>query len=38
VAGDLGVTIFFFLSGFIITTLIRVEFETNGPSSSLSVY
>jgi peptidoglycan/LPS O-acetylase OafA/YrhL len=30
VAGDLGVTIFFFLSGFIITTLMRLEFEKNG--------
>ena len=30
VAGDLGVTIFFFLSGFIITTLMRLEFETSG--------
>lgn len=29
-AGDLGVTIFFFLSGFIITTLMRSEFEKNG--------
>jgi peptidoglycan/LPS O-acetylase OafA/YrhL len=28
--GDLGVTIFFFLSGFLITTLMRAEFETNG--------
>jgi len=29
-AGDLGVTIFFFLSGFIITTLLRLEFEKSG--------
>jgi peptidoglycan/LPS O-acetylase OafA/YrhL len=28
--GDLGVTIFFFLSGFIITTLLRSEFEKHG--------
>jgi len=28
--GDLGVTIFFFLSGFIITTLLRAEFEQQG--------
>ena len=28
--GDFGVTIFFFLSGFIITTLLRSEFEKNG--------
>jgi peptidoglycan/LPS O-acetylase OafA/YrhL len=30
VPGDLGVTIFFFLSGFLITTLMRSEFERNG--------
>ena len=30
VPGGLGVTIFFFLSGFLITTLMRVEYETNG--------
>ncbi|MGH8208429.1 MAG: acyltransferase family protein [Steroidobacteraceae bacterium] len=30
VAGDFGVTIFFFLSGFLITTLMRSEFENNG--------
>ena len=29
-SGDLGVTIFFFLSGFIITTLMRSEFERTG--------
>jgi peptidoglycan/LPS O-acetylase OafA/YrhL len=30
VPGGLGVTIFFFLSGFLITTLMRTEFERNG--------
>ena len=30
VPGDLGVTIFFFLSGFLITTLMRSECERNG--------
>lgn len=30
VRGDFGVTIFFFLSGFIITTLLRSEFEKHG--------
>jgi peptidoglycan/LPS O-acetylase OafA/YrhL len=30
VPGSLGVTIFFFLSGFIITTLMRSEYEGNG--------
>ena len=30
VSGDLGVTVFFFLSGFLITTLLRVEYETSG--------
>jgi peptidoglycan/LPS O-acetylase OafA/YrhL len=30
VPGGLGVTIFFFLSGFLITTLMRSEFEQNG--------
>ena len=29
-SGDLGVTVFFFLSGFIITTLMRSEFEKTG--------
>jgi len=28
--GGLGVTIFFFLSGFLITTLMRVEYQSNG--------
>jgi peptidoglycan/LPS O-acetylase OafA/YrhL len=30
VPGGFGVTIFFFLSGFLITTLLRTEFEKNG--------
>jgi peptidoglycan/LPS O-acetylase OafA/YrhL len=30
VPGGIGVTIFFFLSGFLITTLMRAEFEKNG--------
>jgi peptidoglycan/LPS O-acetylase OafA/YrhL len=30
VPGDFGVTVFFFLSGFLITTLMRSEFETTG--------
>jgi peptidoglycan/LPS O-acetylase OafA/YrhL len=29
-SGDFGVTVFFFLSGFLITTLMRSEFERNG--------
>jgi peptidoglycan/LPS O-acetylase OafA/YrhL len=28
--GQLGVTVFFFLSGFLITTLMRAEYEKNG--------
>jgi peptidoglycan/LPS O-acetylase OafA/YrhL len=30
IPGDLGVTVFFFLSGFLITTLLRAEHEKNG--------
>ena len=33
VPGGLGVTIFFFLSGFLITTLLRAEFEKNSAIS-----
>src|SRR5215831_4412216 len=28
--GDFGVTVFFFLSGFLITTLLRAEYDRNG--------
>jgi peptidoglycan/LPS O-acetylase OafA/YrhL len=30
IPGDIGVTVFFFLSGFLITTLLRAEYEKNG--------
>jgi len=30
VPGGFGVTVFFFLSGYLITTLLRREFETHG--------
>ncbi len=33
VPGGFGVTVFFFLSGFLITTLLRAEFEENGAIS-----
>jgi peptidoglycan/LPS O-acetylase OafA/YrhL len=33
IPGDFGVTVFFFLSGFLITTLLRVEFEKRGQIS-----
>ena len=29
ILGDFGVTVFFFLSGFIVTTLMRSEFDRN---------
>src|ERR1700684_2991196 len=30
ISGDFGVTVFFFISGFLITTLMRSEFDRNG--------
>jgi peptidoglycan/LPS O-acetylase OafA/YrhL len=36
--GPLGVTIFFFLSGFLITTLLRMEFEKTGRISLRNFY
>jgi peptidoglycan/LPS O-acetylase OafA/YrhL len=36
--GELGVTIFFFLSGYLITTLLRTEFERGGSISLRSFY
>jgi len=33
IPGQLGVTVFFFLSGFLITTLLRAEYEKNGSVS-----
>jgi peptidoglycan/LPS O-acetylase OafA/YrhL len=38
VSGSLGVTIFFFLSGFLITTLLRVEYESTGTISLRDFY
>jgi len=38
VPGGLGVTLFFFLSGFLITTLLRQEFEKNGRISLRHFY
>ena len=38
IPGGLGVTIFFFLSGFLITTLLRKEFEASGEISLKGFY
>lgn len=38
IPGGLGVTLFFFLSGFLITTLLRREFETHGHISLRNFY
>ncbi len=36
--GELGVTVFFFLSGYLITTLLRAEFEAKGSISLRAFY
>ena len=38
IPGGFGVTVFFFLSGFLITTLIRIEFESTGTVSIRDFY
>src|SRR5688572_21709228 len=38
VPGNLGVTVFFFLSGYLITTLLRIEFERHGSISLGAFY
>jgi peptidoglycan/LPS O-acetylase OafA/YrhL len=38
VPGNLGVTVFFFLSGYLITTLLRIEFERHGSVSLGAFY
>jgi peptidoglycan/LPS O-acetylase OafA/YrhL len=38
IPGGLGVTIFFFLSGFLITTLLRVEYQAHGTISLSKFY
>jgi peptidoglycan/LPS O-acetylase OafA/YrhL len=38
VPGNLGVTVFFFLSGYLITTLLRMEFERHGGISLRAFY
>ena len=38
VPGNLGVTVFFFLSGFLITTLLRMEFDASGGISLGAFY
>jgi len=38
VPGEFGVTVFFFLSGYLITTLLRVEHERNGSISFRAFY
>jgi len=38
IPGNLGVTIFFFLSGFLITTLLRVEYENSATIDLLAFY
>src|SRR5689334_10066848 len=38
VPGNFGVTVFFFLSGFLITTLLRMEFDKTGRISLKAFY
>src|SRR5215472_13951682 len=38
IPGDFGVTVFFFLSGYLITTLLRMEYEQSGSISFRAFY